>query len=121
MLDVERNKLTALEDIVQAAKTLYASFTPEQQAAADPRLANIVAFPILASGSARNKASVRSNPPEHIGGPRRLTSGIVLKGDGGYACLARGPEKWRVCMASVVSLTRRMTAAVFTTSSKFGQ
>ena len=49
MLDVERNKLTALEDIVQAAKTLYASLTPEQQAAADPRLANIVSPPGLPS------------------------------------------------------------------------
>lgn len=53
MLDIERNKLTALEDIVQAAKTLYASLSPEQQAAADPRLANIVMPPSAAPGAAR--------------------------------------------------------------------
>jgi hypothetical protein len=53
LLDLERNKLTALEDIVQAAKTLYASLAPEQQAAADPRLANIVAPPALPSGPAK--------------------------------------------------------------------
>lgn len=44
MVDVERDRLTALEDIAQAAKTLYAGLAPEQQRAADPRLANI-AFP----------------------------------------------------------------------------
>lgn len=53
-LDVERNKLTALEDIVQAAKSLYARLTPEQQALADPRLANIVWPPAL-PGSPPNK------------------------------------------------------------------
>ena len=53
MLDVERNKLTALEDIVQAAKTLYASLAPEQQAAADPRLANIVFLPALPNSPAK--------------------------------------------------------------------
>ena len=45
MVDVERNRLTAMEDIAQAAKTLYASLTPDQRHAADPRLANIVAAP----------------------------------------------------------------------------
>lgn len=45
MVDVERNRLTALEDIAQAAKTLYAGLTPDQQRAADPRLANILSGP----------------------------------------------------------------------------
>lgn len=43
VVDGTRNRLTALEDITASAKTLFAALTPEQQAAADPRLANIVA------------------------------------------------------------------------------
>ena len=46
ILDAARNRLTALEDIAQAAKTLYAKLTPEQQPAADPRLANLMAMPL---------------------------------------------------------------------------
>jgi hypothetical protein len=41
-LDAARNRLTGLEDIAAAAKTLYDSFTPEQKSVADSRLANIV-------------------------------------------------------------------------------
>ncbi|HSD55268.1 MAG TPA: Spy/CpxP family protein refolding chaperone [Burkholderiales bacterium] len=41
--DIARNRFTALEDIAQAAKALYSSLTPEQQAVSDPRLATIVA------------------------------------------------------------------------------
>jgi hypothetical protein len=41
-VDLARNRFTAVEDTADAAKRLYTSLTPEQQAAADPRLANIV-------------------------------------------------------------------------------
>ena len=46
VVDGVRNRLTAVEDIAQAAKALYASLTTEQQPAADPRLANIMAMPL---------------------------------------------------------------------------
>jgi hypothetical protein len=41
-VDVARNRLTALEDIAPAAKTLYATLTAQQKSIVDPRLANIV-------------------------------------------------------------------------------
>lgn len=41
-VDVARNRLTALEDIGDAAKKLFGRLTPQQQAIADPRLATIV-------------------------------------------------------------------------------
>ena len=43
-VDAARNRLTALEDIAQSAKALYAKLAPEQQPAADPRLANLMRF-----------------------------------------------------------------------------
>jgi hypothetical protein len=46
IVDAARNRLTALEDIAQAAKALYAKLSPEQQPAADPRLANLMALPL---------------------------------------------------------------------------
>ena len=46
IVDAARNRLTALEDIAQAAKALYAKLSPEQQPAADPRLANLMAMPL---------------------------------------------------------------------------
>ena len=46
IVDAARNRLTALEDIAQAAKALYAKLLPEQQPAADPRLANLMAMPL---------------------------------------------------------------------------
>jgi hypothetical protein len=39
LADGARNRLTAIEEIVDAGKALYASLTPEQQAIADRRLA----------------------------------------------------------------------------------
>jgi len=48
IVDSARNRLTALEDIAQSAKSLYAGLTPEQQKMADPRLANIIAMPLAA-------------------------------------------------------------------------
>jgi hypothetical protein len=46
IVDVARNRLAALEDIAQAAKDLYAKLTPEQQPAANPRLANLMTIPL---------------------------------------------------------------------------
>jgi parvulin-like peptidyl-prolyl isomerase len=41
-LDAARNRLTGLEDVAAAAKTLYDSLTPEQRTVADSRLAKII-------------------------------------------------------------------------------
>ena len=46
IVDVARNRLAALEDIAQAAKDLYAKLEPEQQPAANPRLANLMTLPL---------------------------------------------------------------------------
>ena len=46
IIDVARNRLAALEDIAQAAKDLYAKLTLEQQASANPRLANLMTMPL---------------------------------------------------------------------------
>lgn len=51
IVDIARNRLTALEDIAQAAKDLYAKLTPEQQPAANPRLANLMTMPLAARGT----------------------------------------------------------------------
>jgi hypothetical protein len=42
-VDIARNRLTALEDIAAAARTLYGTLTAQQKSVFDPRLANIVA------------------------------------------------------------------------------
>ena len=52
-VDAARNRLTALEDIAQAAKALYAGLSADQQRVADPRLANIMSIPLTASVPAR--------------------------------------------------------------------
>jgi hypothetical protein len=52
-VDAARNRLTALEDIAQAARALYAGLSAEQQRVADPRLANIMSIPLTASVPAR--------------------------------------------------------------------
>ena len=49
-VDTARNRLTALEDIAAAARTLYGNLTPQQQSVADPRLATIVSA-ITSSGT----------------------------------------------------------------------
>ena len=46
IVDTARNRLTAIEDIAQAAKDLYAKLAPEQQPAANPRLANLMTMPL---------------------------------------------------------------------------
>ena len=60
-VDMARNRLTALEDIAAAAKTLYGSLTPQQQSVADPRLANIVSA--IASPAAVPDGRGRSRNP----------------------------------------------------------
>lgn len=53
-VDAARNRLTALEDIAQSAKALYAGLSAGQQQMADPRLANIMSIP-LAMGAPTRK------------------------------------------------------------------
>jgi hypothetical protein len=55
VVDVARNRLAALEDIADRAKALFDSLSPEQRAAADPRLANIVSM-AAGAGAARRPA-----------------------------------------------------------------
>ena len=60
LADVARNRLTAIEDIVDAGKELYAVLTPEQRAIADNRLATTV-LPMLTGGAGVGNA--RGGPP----------------------------------------------------------
>jgi hypothetical protein len=62
VVDTARNRLTALEDIAQAAKDLYARLTPEQQPAADPRLANLMAMPLAQQGGGPGGPGGRQRP-----------------------------------------------------------
>lgn len=59
---VLRNRLTAVEDIVDAGKALYAVLTPAQREIADARLARI-AVPLIAPAQAAMMASGRARPP----------------------------------------------------------
>jgi periplasmic protein CpxP/Spy len=52
-VDAARDRLTALEDIAQSAKALYAGLSADQQRIADPRLANIMSIPLAAGASPR--------------------------------------------------------------------
>jgi hypothetical protein len=52
-VDAARDRVTALEDIAQAAKALYAGLSAEQQRMSDPRLANILSIPLAAGASSR--------------------------------------------------------------------
>jgi len=57
-VDIARNRLTALEDIASAAKTLYGTLTVQQKSVIDPRLANIVSSisnPARGGGTPRPK------------------------------------------------------------------
>jgi periplasmic protein CpxP/Spy len=48
--DIARNRATAIEDVAEAGKALYAALTPEQQALADSRLA-IAVLPMVGVGA----------------------------------------------------------------------
>ena len=57
--DIARDRLTAIEDIVDAGKQLYATLTPGQQTVADRRLA----VPVMAlAGVEPNSAAARAGP-----------------------------------------------------------
>lgn len=56
IVDAARNRLTALEEVADSAKALFAKLTPEQQPAADPRLANLMAMPLAANDAPRGRA-----------------------------------------------------------------
>lgn len=68
LLDIARNRMTALEDIAASAKNLYASLTPEQKLLADSRVATLV--PLLAGTAVTPMArdQRRAGPPR--GGPQ---------------------------------------------------
>jgi len=62
-LDTARNRLTGLEDIAAAAKTLYDSLTPEQKSVADSRLAKIIPSSAAErSANSPEQAGRRRNP-----------------------------------------------------------
>jgi len=52
-VDAMRNRLAAVEEIADAAKALYARLRPEQQSAADPRLATLMLLPLSSTGDMR--------------------------------------------------------------------
>lgn len=56
IVDAARNRLTALEEVADSAKALYAKLAPEQQPAADPRLANLMTMPLAANDAPRGRA-----------------------------------------------------------------
>ena len=67
LVDIARNRLTAVEEVAEAGRALYARLSPEQKMVADRRLVAI-AVPLLAGGSMRatNDAGLRgarSGPP----------------------------------------------------------
>jgi hypothetical protein len=61
IVDMARDRLTAVEDIAVSAKSLYARLTPAQQQAADPRLANVIA--IALAGNVSRTGADRGAPP----------------------------------------------------------
>jgi hypothetical protein len=60
-VDSLRNRLTAVEDIAQAAKALYARLNPDQQRAADPRLATLMLLPLAQEGPMKPPPSERKS------------------------------------------------------------
>ena len=60
-VDTLRNRLTAVEDIAQAAKALYARLSPEQQRVADPRLATLMLLPLSQESPTKPPATDRKS------------------------------------------------------------
>jgi hypothetical protein len=60
VLDVARNRMTALEDIAASAKTLYESLTPDQKLLADSRVATLV--PLIAGSGPASGAPDTTRP-----------------------------------------------------------
>lgn len=63
LADTARNRLTAVEDIVDAGKVLYAALTPEQKTVADRRLA----LPLATLMGRDNGSDLRARPPSRTG------------------------------------------------------
>ena len=61
-VDALRNRLTAVEDIAQAAKTLYARLNPDQQRVADPRLTTLMLLPLAQEGPMKPPSPERKSP-----------------------------------------------------------
>jgi len=65
--DVARDRLAAVEDIVDSAKALLKTLNPEQRTIADPRLANLIAMSFGEScspaGARPQKPAPQSIPP----------------------------------------------------------
>lgn len=65
--DIARDRLTALEDIADAGKKLYATLTPAQAAVAD----RAMAVPIAALAGVEPATSVRLMAPRGVGEPAK--------------------------------------------------
>jgi hypothetical protein len=63
VVDVARDRLTAVEDIALAAKALYAKLNPQQQEIADPRLANIILMPLAGAQAPNAERTPRDRGP----------------------------------------------------------
>ena len=62
--DIARDRLTAIEDVVEAGKQLYAVLTPGQQGVADRRMAvPLTALAGVEPSSATARAGASGNPP----------------------------------------------------------
>ena len=62
-VDALRNRLTAVEDVAQAAKALYARLNADQQRVADPRLATLMLVPLSQEGPTKPPAFERNRSP----------------------------------------------------------
>lgn len=67
LVDIERNRLTALEDIQVSGKRLYDFLVPEQRKLADARIAKVIPFalpglPDRGPGSAIDRTATRGGP-----------------------------------------------------------
>ena len=77
LVDVERNRLTALEDVQAAGKRLYDMLGPEQRKLADARIARVIPGPAIGPadrgpGNAFDRAAAKGGP----GGSRRPESPV---------------------------------------------
>jgi hypothetical protein len=68
LLDVARNRLTAMEDVVDSGKRLYAMLTPAQQLVADRRMA-VAVMPV--AGVEAGSAGMRPPAPRGAAEPAR--------------------------------------------------
>jgi len=65
LVDVQRDRLTAMEEIAEAGRALYKTFDEEQRAIADPRLAKLVAAATAPTSSpSLSRPSSPDRPPD---------------------------------------------------------